>query len=224
MKAILLDKKGLKHWIGLRHFYAKPDRTLSILFTYVFFVSLTFLALEFTAFQVLREQGDQGNLIYSTYGLLGILIFMWTLVVKSDPGYLEKDPQMDFKTLLATFCPRGLCPTCKLINTPRSFHCMVCNKCVERFDHHCPWIDNCVGHNNFVRFYIYLLVQFAYLVIMLIVVIKSMKIDISQYSEIADMESETGVSESGVDIRLIMRCCGNGFLLLLCLPFTFLVL
>ena len=37
---------------------------------------------------------------------------------------------------------------CKLIKTKRSRHCTICGRCVERFDHHCPWVNNCVGDNN----------------------------------------------------------------------------
>ena len=48
-----------------------------------------------------------------------------------------------------------MCPDCEVLRTPRSRHCAICNKCVERFDHHCPWINNCVGihnHNSFMVF------------------------------------------------------------------------
>lgn len=41
----------------------------------------------------------------------------------------------------------------------RSKHCQTCQHCVRRYDHHCPWIENCVGENNHRWFVLYLLVE-----------------------------------------------------------------
>jgi palmitoyltransferase ZDHHC4 len=60
------------------------------------------------------------------------------------------------------FMPKTECTTCKFVKPARSKHCNMCGCCVERFDHHCIWINQCVGLNNY-KYFLSFLVLHAWL-------------------------------------------------------------
>lgn len=47
----------------------------------------------------------------------------------------------------------GRCHLCNIrTSSSRTKHCSVCNKCVGKFDHHCKWLNHCIGSRNYVAF------------------------------------------------------------------------
>ncbi|OQR94933.1 palmitoyltransferase [Achlya hypogyna] len=48
-----------------------------------------------------------------------------------------------------------LCHACAVEKPRGAKHCRFCKTCILRFDHHCPFIDNCVGQRNYTYFLIF---------------------------------------------------------------------
>ena len=96
--------------------------------------------------------------------LFALCVLLTFYLSNSDPGCvkpLNDDPDLFFK-LLITYDPESLCPDCQIMKTARCRHCNYCDRCIERFDHHCPWINNCVGAENYKLFYLFVVFQLLY--------------------------------------------------------------
>ncbi|XP_071574220.1 palmitoyltransferase ZDHHC3-like isoform X2 [Temnothorax nylanderi] len=64
-----------------------------------------------------------------------------------------------------------VCTRCETYRPPRAHHCRICKRCIRRMDHHCPWINNCVGERNqkyFIQFLVYVGALAIYAIILVI--------------------------------------------------------
>ncbi|XP_018941148.1 palmitoyltransferase ZDHHC16B-like [Cyprinus carpio] len=79
------------------------------------------------------------HLCYGHWNLLMIL-FHYYKATTTCPGF---PPQEKSDIPAVTICKKCIVP-----KPARTHHCSVCSRCILKMDHHCPWLNNCVGHFN----------------------------------------------------------------------------
>ncbi|KAM6155825.1 palmitoyltransferase ZDHHC4 [Rhynchocyon petersi] len=107
-----------------------------------------------------RELGFSLHCLLLPYLLLLVNLVFFTLSCVTDPGTITKANEavlLDVYAFDDVMFPKNVrCSTCDLRKPARSKHCKVCNRCVHRFDHHCVWVNNCIGAWNTGYFLVYL--------------------------------------------------------------------
>ncbi|CAF1574218.1 unnamed protein product, partial [Didymodactylos carnosus] len=88
--------------------------------------------------------------VFTIYGIYCIYC-----IKKVNPGYLRRisDNKQRENVCIefakdSKWTPEHFCVTCIIRRPLRSKHCPVCHACVEKFDHHCTWLDACIGGRN----------------------------------------------------------------------------
>jgi len=76
----------------------------------------------------------------------------------ANPFALESKPPLVKKHLVkGVELESKWCDSCDVYRPIRTSHCGICNNCVQNFDHHCPWLGNCIGRRNYRYYLLYII-------------------------------------------------------------------
>ncbi|CAF2622536.1 unnamed protein product [Rotaria sp. Silwood2] len=153
-------------------FQKDPCGIVCIILTYAMLLHCLYAILFIIIVPLLNESlyGTLHALITSTF--IFLCIFSHARAAYFDPGFVPLPKKgIDFSDVKINDNNKvngdgwTVCNRCDTYRPARSHHCRICKRCVRRLDHHCPWINNCVGEFNqkyFILFLFYIGVTSIY--------------------------------------------------------------
>ena len=101
-------------------------------------------------------------IFYIKFDIRAIFYIIWMIVLmifiirfylidttkyNNQPNYLLNLIEIEEKPI------DDYCLNCQILQNSETIHCLICNKCIEGFDHHCHWLNKCIGVKNMNAFY-----------------------------------------------------------------------
>lgn len=127
---------------------------------YVLLIGFGYVSYTLTAYQ--DAYLTQLGISKIPFLMLGINLIFFFASSWFDPGVITKKNvkkhMKHFSYDDQMYPKKDDCVTCETPKPARSKHCSVCDRCVARFDHHCSWVNNCIGYQNY-KFFILFLVS-----------------------------------------------------------------
>ena len=147
-------------------------KSLSKIFFMVFLIGINYLFIIIFIFPYLKNIRNNFFLFFTQ-----IFLQIYFFFIKfSNPGFQKKNLNKDnLLNNLEKYNYNQICPFCYIKQNERTKHCDICKKCITNFDHHCYYINNCIGkkNNKIFFFFIFYFTIFIFLLCILQILILS---------------------------------------------------
>ncbi|XP_039028691.1 probable protein S-acyltransferase 16 isoform X2 [Hibiscus syriacus] len=138
--------------------FSFPVTVVVFVITFVYFCTVFVFIHRW--FGLMTSPGMVNALVYTSISVM--CVFNYAVAILADPGLVPSTymPDIEDSTVSIHEIKRKggdlrYCQKCSHFKPPRAHHCRICKMCILRMDHHCVWINNCVGHANYKAFFVF---------------------------------------------------------------------
>ncbi|XP_022743033.1 probable protein S-acyltransferase 15 isoform X2 [Durio zibethinus] len=139
-----------------RKFFSVPIFAVFLLIGFVYCMTVFIFIEDWVGLQ--SSVGSLNAMIFSF--LASLCLFSFFVGVLTDPGHIPfsylpdvEDSSVSDQESKKNGIQSKYCNKCAAYKPPRAHHCRVCRRCILMMDHHCLWINNCVGYWNYKAFF-----------------------------------------------------------------------
>ena len=95
---------------------------------------------------------------------INLLFLVYFIIFKcSKKVFLPKKRNVEKKLSKLYEKNENVCLKCGIFKKADTLHCLICDRCVDNWDHHCYWLNTCINNKNFCKFKLFLYFSFVLL-------------------------------------------------------------
>lgn len=159
---VVFGSKGTNVILSVENFCCdRPNPILQVV--YLAIIGATYYFIVQSTFSYIPGYYISGVHRYTSLLAVGVGVVLFLLTSFSDPGTVKAENVSKYLSAYPydnIIYSEKECSTCRIPKPARSKHCSICDRCVARFDHHCGWMNNCIGERNTRFFMAFLLWHF----------------------------------------------------------------